>query len=348
MIASGHNTGQCRGQLFFGLMVVALLASAALGRTPAAGAPALAAEETVIYLPLVIVGPRVNLQSRSSVLSFYRQEYLTSVGVPIAWSGDHANCDPGGAAAVFQEAVLRRVNYFRYMAGVPTTTFHSLYNQKAQAAALLISVNGEANHAPPGDWLCYGADGAEGAGHSSLNLGDYGPAAIDGYVKDYTAANYFVAHRRYLLYPQTQAMGTGDVPAAAGYFSANALWAFDEHYHDPRPGTRHEYVAWPAPGYAPYPVVYPRWSFSYPGADFSAATVSMASNGSPISLAQEAVLDGYADNTLVWIPLGLDDTEDWPRPSADTPYTITIDNVLIDSQARSFAYEVIVFDPEAP
>ena len=69
-------------------------------------------------------------------------------------------------------------------------------------------------------------------------------------------------------------MGTGDVPSANNLW--NDLWVFDTNYSAPRPGTRDGFVAWPPKGYVPYQAVYPRWSFSYPGADFSGASVTMS------------------------------------------------------------------------
>jgi hypothetical protein len=96
----------------------------------------------------------------------------------------------------------------------------------------------------------------------------------------------------------------------------------------------------------PYQVVYPRWSFSYPEADFSAATVVMAAESANVNVVLEAVREGFGDNTLVWIPLGLRDGDRWPRPQTDTRYTVTVSNVLIDNVSHEFTYEVIVFDPD--
>src|SRR3954464_7620558 len=62
-------------------------------------------------------------------------------------------------------------------------------------------------------------------------------------------------------------MGTGDVPSSGPaddpYPAANELCVFDGNTFGPRPATREEYVAWPPPGYVPYQVVGPRWSFAY-------------------------------------------------------------------------------------
>jgi hypothetical protein len=57
------------------------------------------------------------------------------------------------------------------------------------------------------------------------------------------------------------------------------------------------------------------------------------------------VVDGYGENTIVWIPMGLSDGAIWPKPQADTAYTVAIQNVGIGGQSRNFVYDVIVFDP---
>ena len=292
-------------------------------------------------------GLSVDPQSRQQSRDFYLQHYLASNGADASWTGSQASCTPGDTSQSFQQAVLRRINYFRAMAGVPAdVSLNADSNRKAQAAALMMSVNHQLSHSPPSSWLCYSADGADGAGSSDLYLGVYGPDAVSGYIKDPGASNSFVGHRRWVLYPQTQEMGSGDIPPTQAYPAANALFVFDAHLSDPRPLTREAFVAWPPPGYVPYQVVFPRWSFAYDGADFSAATVTMQSNGASLALAQAAPATGYGENTLVWIPLDLSDDASWPGPAADTRYTVGIHNVFVNGQSQDFAYDVVVFNPE--
>ena len=302
-----------------------------------------------VYLPLIqrssnemIVDP----QNREDSLNFYLNHYVAWESAAADWTGDHNSCNPGSTSLEFRNAVLHRINYFRAMAGIPATVvFSDTYNAKAQAAALMMSVNGQLSHDPPTSWLCYSDAGHTGAGNSDLYLGVYGWNAITGYMRDPGGGNYFAGHRRWILYPQTQEMGTGDIPPVGGHWPANALWVFDSHMWEPRPATRDEFVAWPPRGYVPYQVVFARWSFAYANADFSNATVSMTSNGANVSLTLSPVVDGYGENTLIWIPLGLSDGAAWPKPASDTTYTVNVQNVMIGGQNRSFTYDVIVFDP---
>lgn len=317
-----------------------------LAIAPAAGAP-LASTEIIkpqAYLPLVSHGTpilSVNPQNRQASLDFYNTVYLASEGAPIDWTGNHAACGEGTTSAAFRQAVQLRINYFRAMAGVPATVILSdEFTAKAQKAALMMSVNRQLSHSPDSSWICYSAEGAEAAGKSNLYLGVYGPNAISGYIYDPGSGNYAVGHRRWILYPQTESMGSGDIPPAAGYPASNALWVFDANIRGPRPATREEFVAWPPPGYVPSQVVYPRWSFSYARADFSNALVSMRQGSVPVALVQQTVVNGYGENTLVWEPqisLGV-------PPASDTTYTVTVENVVVDENRRDFTYDVIVFD----
>lgn len=300
-----------------------------------------------VYLPVVQRAPDpppwVDTQNRAAAREWYLTEYLGSTNNESGWTGNHATCGAGTTAEAFRAAILRRINYFRSMAGIPPLTgFDATYNAKAQAAALMMSVNRSLSHTPPDTWTCYTEAGREGAGSSNLFLGVYGPEAISGYVYDPGSGNYFVGHRRWILYPQTQVMGTGDIPPRDGYPASNALWVFDrDHMWGPRPATREDFVAWPPAGYVPYQVVYPRWSFGFPQADFSQATVTLTRDGQALAVQQQPPVNGYADNTLVWEP----QTSFGSPGASDTAYTVTMSNVSIEGQARSFTYTVTIFDP---
>ena len=332
-----------------GFCLLALLALS-LGMAPMLAQPERGITDFVptdwVYLPFVSKAqpppPWVDTSDRGVSRAYYNQVYLASEGVAIGWTGDHATCDAGQTAQAFRDDVELRINYFRAMAGVPATLqLRDEYNGKAQQAALMMSVNSQLSHSPEVSWRCYTEAGAEAAGSSNLYLGVYGPAAITGYIYDPGTSNYPVGHRRWILYPQTEWMGTGDIPPTASYWSSNALWVFDENIWQPRPETRDPYVAWPPPGYVPYQVVFPRWSFAYAGADFDEATVQMSSGGHSISVSVQPVVYGYGENTLVWEP----DLSFGAPPAGDTAYTVTVQGVRIGGLPRNFAYQVILFDP---
>jgi uncharacterized protein YkwD len=283
--------------------------------------------------------------NREASRAFYLAYYQNAAAPAHGWTGDRASCGAGSTSQAFRDAVLLRINYFRAMAGVPDqVTFSGTYSAKSQQAALMMSVNGQLSHSPPSTWTCYSADGASAAGSSNLALGTYGWGSITAYMKDSGSNNTAAGHRRWILYPQTQNMGTGDVPSDGGW-AANSLWVFDSHMWETRPPARDTFVAWPPPGYVPYQVVYPRWSFSYPSADFSQASVTMTQGQQSVPVSLETVANGYGENTLVWIPNGMSNSASWPQPASDTVYTVTISNAVVSGASRAITYDVTVIDP---
>lgn len=295
-------------------------------------------------------GYTVNPENREEARLFYNTIHQSSSGISTGWTGNIANCNAGDTSAEYKAATLRRINWFRAMAGVPAAIqFDEIFNVKAQQAAMLMSANSQLSHFPPSNWTCYNATAAEAAGKSNLNLGSSGTDAIaDGYMRDPGASNSVVGHRRWILYPQTQLMGTGDAGGAnlAAAPMTNALWVQDANIWNTRPAVRDDFVAWPTKGYTPYTAVYPRWSFSYPNADFSSATVSMTENGSAIATKLEATRNGFGENTLVWLPGTYVDGMTWAKPTSDMVYRVVVNNVIIAGQTRSFSYTSTVFDPQ--
>jgi hypothetical protein len=138
-------------------------------------------------------------------------------------------------------------------------------------------------------------------------------------------------------------MGTGDVDGK-GSTKTNTLRVIGSR-SGTRPTVRDEFVAWPPPGFVPYDTVTPRWSFSYPWADFSSATVRMTENGRAITARKEEVKTGYGENTLVWIPGSYSHSSSWRKPATDMHYEVTLENVRIAGVPRTFNYRVTVFEP---
>jgi len=303
-------------------------------------------------------GFAVNPDAREQVRDFYNAIYPTSDNVPINSTADVADCYPGTNATSFQQAVLRRINWFRAMAGDPANvSLNFVYNSNAQAVAVMISSSGMLNHDPPPTWPCYSAAGAAGAGGNQAGGAD-GADAITLYIWDFGTGNSDVGHRRWILFPSEQIMGTGDVPATNSNIAGNCTYVFDSSINDPRPATRQPYVAWPPEGFVPYQIVYPYWSFALSNADLSAATVTMKSNGVPLTVAiqpyqsgDENNQSGAGEDTLVWVPMGLDancECTTFPFGGTDTVYSITVSNIGVGATHVGFSYNVTVFDPAVP
>lgn len=302
---------------------------------------------------LVNGGFSVDTSSREQVRSFYRAIYPASDNVPMNTSADVASCTAGTNAPAFQDAVVRRINWFRAMAGIPAAvTLLATNNFRDQFGAMLMSANNTLQHTGiPTTWTCFNVDGTNAAANSNLALGYAGPDAITGYINDFGANNFEVGHRRWILYPQTQVMGTGDVPAQGGFNSANATWVFDANFGGPRPATRQRFVAWPPAGFVPYPVVFPRWSFALTNANFTNATVTMKSNNVVVPVTLETVLTGFGENTLVWHPTSIDANSAsavFPFGGTDTVYSVAVSNITVGAQVTNYSYTVTVFDPAVP
>lgn len=331
-----------------------IAAAAAYAQRAELGPYPIVTEPQPSYTPLftqpLVSGNWFDTSNRGAVVDAYNNTYVPTQDLPMSWTGAVSGCAAGDIASTWRDAVQRRINYFRGMAGVPMgITFDAAFNGKNQKAALIMSANKALSHTPPSNWACLSAEGTEAAGKSNICLlygyGTKDPGCVALYMVDSGSNNQPVGHRRWLLYPQTALMGTGDVSetSAGGYPRANAIWVVDlATYSNPRPTTREEYVAWPPPGYVPYQLIPARWSFSYPNANFSGATVQMSVNGAGLGNTILPISGGAGENTIVWEP-----ATTFPKPASDTSYTVTLSNVVIGGVSRSFTYTVIMIDPVA-
>ena len=81
----------------------------------------------------------MDTSSREQVREFYNAVYTSSDGVPINSTAVTASCFPGTNSPAFVSATLRRINWFRALAGIPAAvTFDADECAKDQAAALMM------------------------------------------------------------------------------------------------------------------------------------------------------------------------------------------------------------------
>ena len=329
----------------------------------------------------------VDNSNREEVRTFFNAIYWASEYATIDWTGSFSpfpgtgtqtieTVTPlaGDTSELFKEATLLRINYYRAMAGIPADiVFLDEWNRIAQLTALIMSGNNNISHFPDlaGFQNYLSADGIQGAQDSNIAIGSYGPSSVSGYIQDRGAGNTSVGHRRWLLYPPMQEMGTGDTPAASipaeaqanipgnptTVRRANALHVFSNANFGAHPPTDFPYVAFPQDGYVPYHNVHPRWSFSIKDANFKNATVTMTRDSSPINVALETLdpdpdntnAGSLGDNTLVWVydDLNANESHIHPKPDNDVTYQVTISGIQ-NAPQTSYTYEVTVFDPEVP
>jgi hypothetical protein len=297
----------------------------------------------------------IDLDDRWYVRDYFNALYPVPANLTMEWSGNYAAGNAGAVSVAWREATRQRLEFFRAMAGVPVSIeFDPEFNALAQQAALMMSVAGALSHTPDASWPWYTTGGALAAEKSNLAIGRTGPHAVEGYIDDFGGRNSNVGHRRWILFPQTTVMGTGDAPGRDPSDSpplpANALWVIPDQLEQ-RPPTREPFVAWPPPGHIPANLVFARWSFSHPGADFTQATVQMARDGQPLPATLEP-LDTrlIGEPTLVWVPQGrrTDISDPWPMPLQDVTVQVSIGNVRINGQPQDFDYSVTIFNPGIP
>jgi hypothetical protein len=244
-------------------------------------------------------------------------------------------CKAGITSSSFKEATLRRVNFYRAMAGLPSVTWVSsgASPDNVQQAALMMASNGTLSHTPPTSWKCYSDAGKAGAGSSNLAGGNDGTDAMDAYMDDGGNNNTAAGHRRWMLFPPRLEMASGDVP---GW---NALYVFGKS------GTRPAspaFVAYPTPGFFPRALLpsSSRWSFSIPNANFTNATVIVRNGVTALPVTKLPIQNGYGDNTVVWEI----NTTTFPK-TGDVTINVTLEKVAINGADQTFTYTTTIITP---
>ncbi len=274
-----------------------------------------------------------DLDPREKMLNDYQTNYIGSALTSVGWTGNSSSCSPGTVSAEAHAKVLQRINFFRRQVGLnDNITLDTAKNRKCQEAALMMMANGSLNHTPPNTWKCYTADGAAAAGASNLSSGSHSVNAVSGQMADNGSNNTACGHRRWILYSRAQVMGHGSTS------SNQALWVIGGAAPS-NPPNMPEFISWPPQGYVASTLVYARWSFSLPGADFTDTEVEMKrSDGLPVTLKIVHTNGGYGDRSIVWEPTGIT-----PPTSADITWVVTVKNVKLSSGTlKTYSYKVTV------
>lgn len=274
-------------------------------------------------------GPVANPE-RDAALQDYNTYYIGSNLSSSGWTGNSASCNAGSVPANTHQMVIQRINYFRRMVGLNDNCKldTTLYAQQ-QATALLMTANNQLSHTPPNTWNCWTTSGNSGAASSNIALGVHSTGAVTAFIFDNGSGNEQVGHRRWILHSRKQTFSHGSTN------NAMALHVFRNDTNSVVPS----FIAYPRKGYMPQPLVPSRWSFSIPNANFSSATVSMNGPSGPVSLSVISTASGYGDNSIVWVPTGID-----LSTTSDISYTVTVSGVGNAPQS-TYTYTTVIFKP---
>lgn len=241
---------------------------------------------------------------RKLVISDFKQNYYGSrvnpkgrneAGVPeYVWNGVADSCIAGEMP---MDVILRaeqRINYFRRMAGVSEEIVLSRQdNEYCMYAALMCEANKSMSHSPSDGWRCYIPAGLDALKNSILSR-DGNPAIA---ITAAMGQNHPTAgNRRWLLYPKAEYMGIGSSKTYSAIKALDYSRDIDSNKY------KNQFVAWPPANECPKMLLFKKWSFSI-DRNLEGAVVSMKDEkGNEVPLKQEAVVNGYGMNTLVWEP----------------------------------------------
>jgi hypothetical protein len=308
--------------------------------------------------PTPLSGLAVDTTNRNDVISFFQNVYQASEGYEAVmnWTGNHGTCSEGTVSSAFVDMVQRRVNYYRAMAGVPASvamntastvvTADDPYGaassvtkvEASRKSALLISRNKLSTHDPVTSSSCFTAAAGNGSFFGNITLGFYGPGAMDAYMKE-NASNLDAGHRRWLLYTQATDFATGDVPYVnTNLREVNTLYVRQRSTELATVSPR--FIPWPNAGFCPWNHATEFWSLSYPGAGFSAATVSVTKAGVAQTVSNVNKNQIYGNNSITW------QVENLAIGGADTTYQVTVSGMTGTNVPTSHTYDVTFFNPD--
>lgn len=272
------------------------------------------------------------LSEKDIAINDYKTNYLGSEITDCGWTGDKFSCIAGTVPQSTHDKVLKRINYFRRMAGLnDNTTFDESKFAKYQETALMMKANGTVNHFPPNTWSCWTQIGSDGAATSNLFIGYHSSDAVTGFMEDGGSGNTAAGHRRWILHSQKTQFSYGTTDES---MSLGVIGVAGGNTKIP------EFIAWPPKGFIPQQLVFPRWSFGLPNANFSNANITMTGPKGNIVLTVVSRTDnGYGDNTIVWEPQGI-----ILGSNADVQYTVNVTGI-INATSSSFSYNVTIINP---
>lgn len=276
----------------------------------------------------------------------YKNYYLASQTDSIDWKSK-SSCDPGKIPQEIYLKAEKRINFFRLMNRLPLITLSASKQKEAQAAALMMEKNNSLSHDPPSTWKCYSKEGADGAKNSCLGITNYKhlkhTAFITGFIADPGDQNYFVGHRRWILYSKATEFSLGA--------TKNALTLYCTHNLS-TDTLNNNFIAYPWNGFVPANLIFSKWSFAIPETnevDFSKTKVSVHTKKGislPVQILKEE--KSAPDRVITWKIKGLfsEEEEKYSKNSlkekgyVGEELKVRIENVKVNGKIISYDYTV--------
>lgn len=301
--------------------------------------------------------PTVDRNSRAEVLAMYHGSFgMQSKWAPY-WNGSTATCDYGTTKRSYQEAMAARTNWWRAFVGRPNSLsfkLDSLQTQRSQAGAVALQASARFTHEIDPSFQCYSSTAKLGA-YSNLDGNPWtDAAAVDGYLDDGGASNFFAGHRYSLLSGDNRLLGAGSTGGAfevLGQFGVNSrvsALGVRTTLGLLRPDP---VIAWPPAGIVLHNLL-PKWSkWSYASSEFKSAgsaSVNITRNGVPfpVAITYRTGAEEFNDATVVWdMPdaavayLGTNTLD------SDVVFHVVVSNLTgFDNAPHSVEYDVIAIN----
>ncbi|MDH5597988.1 MAG: hypothetical protein OEY34_02625 [Cyclobacteriaceae bacterium] len=287
--------------------------------------------------------------SKERIIQLYDSLYTTSeIQGGIIWNGHIKKCDPGELSDDIYQKAQNRINFFRLVNGLSEVRNSRELNTDAQSASLLIKANNELTHYPKKSMKCYSESASNGCLKSCLGISNWvsfpKTSFVTGFIWDYGESNYFVGHRKWLLFSKLVEFGYGATNTSEAILTADGI--------DFNLKCSKEFVAYPWEGYVPVNLIFPKWSFSIPKdntVDFSQAKIKMTdSNGKAIEIKIYEEYKNYLDPTIVWQAKGLFSSQEITygqnslesRGFLNKKIMVEISDVIVNGEKKNFKYFV--------
>lgn len=291
---------------------------------------------------------QVNTLTKIELTALYNKLYKSSEIDSINWNGQKQKCLCGQISNDIYKKAEDRINFFRVASGLNKVKINPKFNLDAQNAALLVNANNELTHYAKMGMKCFSKSAENGCLKSCLGFTDFknfpGTGFITGFIQDYGDDNYFVGHRKWILYTKLVEFGYGATNRSEAILTVDGV--------SNNPPSVPDYIAYPWNGYVPVNLIFPKWSFSIPEGktvDFSQTTIKMFDgNGNELKIEALKEYKNYLDHTIVWTAKGLFSDYDIKyginkleeNGYLDKKIKIVIKNVKIDGSFKQYEYFV--------